>query len=416
MENQQYQKMYTRCSRLSILCYIVSFVLPVYSTHLDEVQFGQGIWMFLFGWFVIFHRLFFVWLSNPIFIILHCKVLLKNKRNEDFVSSLGMRIAAYLSVFFGILFFLVGEIIENEGGCVLPIKAFHIGYWMWEVSMILLAVALMAKSVEQTIAYRIVGWYLRVASRISFIKKLLVAVSVAVVLELFALRGFLESNLPEGTLSGIEMNGSYQTCERIRLSFMADDKVVATISSVDFVGHFTKDVNGRYSYKPPYIFIEWDGVVDMKYIYFDSVEKRMIMYGADKTYYLGQPKRENVVNYPMSYNERVIIPDNDYCVVDHDSLIDGYGTDAQQLRLPDGYNLTYAQIQERQIRKIGGLHEDGTLPILYHRENQVLNYEDDSLMIVFSRLCFETDGSNHLIGLKDYSVIPLIVFDKRKMR
>ena len=142
----------------------------------------------------------------------------------------------------------------------------------------------------------------------------------------------------------------------------------------------------------------------------------MIMYGADNTYYLGQSNRENVVNHPMSYNERVIIPDNGYYVVDSDSLIDGYGTDVQQLRLPEGYHLTYAQIQERQIQKIGGLHEDGTLPILYHRENEVLNYEDDSLMMVFSRLCFETDGSNHLIGLKDYSVIPLIVYDKRRMR
>lgn len=415
MVNGQYQRIFKRCLCLSIFCYVISFCLPVYVTF-DDVQFGQGIWMFLLGWIVLPHRLFFVWLANPIFIILHCKVWLKNKRNEDFVSSLSMRITAYLSVFLGFLFFLGREMIEDEGGCMHHIKTFHVGYWMWETSMILLSVALMAKSGEQTIAYRIVEWYLRVAGRISFIKKLVIAVSVAVVLEVFSLRDSSESNLAEGPLSGIEMNGPYQACERIRLSFMADDKVVATISSADFVGHFAKDVKGRYSYKPPYIFIDWDGRVDMKYIHFDSLGNRMIMYGTDETYYLGQSRRENVVNHPMSYNERVIIPDNDYYVVDSDSLIDGYGTDAQQLRLPDGYNLTYAQIQERQIQKIGGLHEDGTLPILYHRENQLLSYEDDSLMIVFSRLCFETDGSNHLIGLKDYSVIPMIVFDKRKMR
>lgn len=109
------------------------------------------------------------------------------------------------------------------------------------------------------------------------------------------------------------------------------------------------------------------------------------------------------------------MPENDYYIVGQDTLIHGYGTDAQQLRLPAGYHLTYDQIYQRQIKKIR-LDKDGCLPILYEQENKVLNYEDDSLQIVFSHLTFLTTGLNKPLGLMDYSAIPLVVYDKRKKR
>lgn len=222
----------------------------------------------------------------------------------------------------------------------------------------------------------------------------------------------------KGPLDGLSFAGAYKTCEYIELSFYGTNKVSARITSTDFVGGCSSDkIKGRYKYKAPYILIEWKDSMDMTYIEYDSLEQRMIMYGANDTYYLSNKPEEGKltpVNHWLYFNETVVLEDNDYAIVEHDSLINGYGTDAQRLRLPKGYSLTYDQIMKRQIQKIGGLEKGGILPITFGLENKLLQYEDDTLKIVFSRICFQTEGDNKLIKMRDYSVVPLIVYDKRK--
>ena len=61
-------------------------------------------------------------------------------------------------------------------------------------------------------------------------------------------------------LTGREYQGYYHTCERISLEFKSNSKVVANISSTDFVGHFSDCVYGRYDYDHPNIIITWTGV------------------------------------------------------------------------------------------------------------------------------------------------------------
>ncbi|MBP5345923.1 MAG: hypothetical protein J6Y99_06895 [Bacteroidales bacterium] len=120
----------------------------------------QGIWMLLWGWLGA-HGLCLIWLANPIYITLICMIRVKLFHGEKIVTTRTMRIFSYLAVILGFTFFIKGEMILNEGGRVHPITAFHIGYWTWEASMILLAVALMAKSEEVTTAHRIISWFLR---------------------------------------------------------------------------------------------------------------------------------------------------------------------------------------------------------------------------------------------------------------
>ena len=58
-------------------------------------------------------------------------------------------------------------------------------------------------------------------------------------------------------LTGREYQGYYHTCERISLEFKSNSKVVANISSTDFVGHFSDCVYGHYEYKHPNVIITW---------------------------------------------------------------------------------------------------------------------------------------------------------------
>ena len=64
----------------------------------------------------------------------------------------------------------------------------------------------------------------------------------------------------EDSLTGREYDGYYKTCERISIEFEKDSRVVAEISSTDFVGHFSDRVYGQYEYKHPYITINWTEV------------------------------------------------------------------------------------------------------------------------------------------------------------
>ena len=414
MENNLYNKLFKRCWYVSLVCYIVSFLLPVYDT-VDKITFGQGLVMFCWGWIPVGFQ-FLVWLANPIFFILRIRVRMKTDSNGQFTSTAAMRYFAYAVVVLGLLFFFKAELIEDEGGCLHEIKAFHVGYWMWEISMILLALALMAKSEANTKARRVVDVYLCLTNQIPFFIKILIIVVFAFISDLNAIYSSNRQKVM-GPLSTMSFSGYYETCEKVDVKFLADNKVIATISSTDFVGHFSKQIRGSYRYNAPYVFIHWDERVDMKYMQYDSIGHRMVMYGQEDTYYLYQYNRprEEVTNHSFTYNERVVIPDNDYYVVDTDSIINGYGTNAQELRLPEGYHLTYADIYDHLMSKFR-LDEDGKLPILYHCEDRVLKYEDDTLMIVFDRINIVTTHSNKPLRLEDYSAVPMMVFDKRKSR
>ena len=419
MENNQYHKLFKRSVLLSVAFYAISFLLPVFSTTDDkEIHFMQGTWMLLWGWLGE-HGLCLIWLANPIYITLICMIRVKLFHGEKIVTTRTMRVFSYLTVILGFAFFLKGEMILDEGGCVHPITAFHIGYWAWEASMILLAVALMAKSEEVTTAHRIISWFLSKTDTMNKTLKVLTPILLAILLECVALNPFpiSQKDSPFGTK---RFSGYYKTCQKISVNFISNDKVLATISSTDFVGNFSTTDNGQYTYKPPYVLIQWENyMVDMNYMMYDTLSHRMIIFGAEDTYYLEQDATEpqrNISSHWFKYNERVVLPDNDYYIVERDTLINRYGTDAQQLRLPEGYHLTYDQILERQIQKLGGLDEDGQLFPLYNKEDKALLYEDDSLLIVFSRLCILTESPNHPIGIKDYSAVPMIVYDKRKKR
>lgn len=127
------------CRCASIVCYSVSFIPPVFSTDNKTAECFQGVWMLIFGgMFSNSNTLFLVWLANPIFIYLQFRYSQPPSR--------GMRISAYLAVVFGALFLIFGKMVVNEGGHLHPIVAYHLGYWLWEASMILLALAITTKS------------------------------------------------------------------------------------------------------------------------------------------------------------------------------------------------------------------------------------------------------------------------------
>mgnify|MGYP007102023392 CR=1 FL=1 len=54
--------------------------------------------------------------------------------------------------------------------------------------------------------------------------------------------------------------GYYHPIERISLDFGKNSEVVGTISSTDFVGHFSDRIYGHYEYKHPHIAITWEKV------------------------------------------------------------------------------------------------------------------------------------------------------------
>lgn len=219
-------------------------------------------------------------------------------------------------------------------------------------------------------------------------------------------------------MTGKTYCGYYQTCQRIEVTFTSDYSLIAEISSTDFVGHGTEKYEGQFIYYPPYISTYWNGnSIDMKYALLDKDKDELIIYGQDATYYLYRSlvSEQGITNWPLLMHHEVEQNQNDYYVLPKDPKISDYGTNAQELRLPEGYHLTYQQIMERQLQKLHYDPEFCDCFTTFGREEDWLYYEDDSLQIVFERMYIQTKGKR-VVGLRDYSVIPAFVYDKRKTR
>lgn len=173
MNTNPYHQLYRRCLIASVLCYILSFIFPVFSTSNLHLNFMQGVWMFMFGWIALDNILFLTWADNIIFIILLITSKVKYKKKG---SSLCARVFAYFAILFGAIFPIYGKIIEDEGGGWHEIKAIHFGYWLWEASMVLLAISLMAKSKEGSLAHRIVDYYIAKRDGLTPLMKLTIAI------------------------------------------------------------------------------------------------------------------------------------------------------------------------------------------------------------------------------------------------
>lgn len=407
-------KIFDRCRVLSICCYIISFLIPVYGVaHSIDFHWGQGITMRLMGGLTIllgFHLSeliqFLIWLANPIYIWLLLVVTQNYSQDRDFIPSFGQKIWAVTSILFASLFFFNGNIITSESGAVEEITSFRLGYWMWWAAMVLLAVAIL---LQEKKVKRGTSWQKYI---------------VAFVLLIFSMLNVGVFRLNNSSTNGIHpMTGKtycgyYQTCQRIEVTFTSDYSLIAEISSTDFVGHGTEKYEGQFIYYPPYISPYWNGnSIDMKYALLDKDKDELIIYGLDATYYLyrSQVSEQGITNWPLLLHHEVEQNQNDYYDLPKDPKISGYGTNAQELRLPEGYHLTYQQIMERQLQKLHYDPEFCDCFTTFGREEDWLNYEDDSLQIVFERMNIQTKGKR-VVGLRDYSVIPAFVYDKRKTR
>lgn len=142
------------CWLLAILCYVVSFVMPVYNEVGDNaLHWGQGVTMFFMGWLTILLGFtwscisqFLVWMANPIFLRLLIAVTQRYNNNKEFLPTRGEILRAIVCVILGALFLVGGGIISDEGGGFHTISTYHIGYWLWWGAMVLFLVALLLKA------------------------------------------------------------------------------------------------------------------------------------------------------------------------------------------------------------------------------------------------------------------------------
>ncbi len=295
MNTNPYHQLYKRCVIASVLCYIISCIVPVYSVDAYRIDWAQGLFMLFFGWVAIIvndaEAVILEWLANPIYFILlsFCLINLLRKQEKDFIITRGSRIFAYLPVFMGSLFFIDGKILEDDDKGMRPIEAFHIGYWLWLSSFILLAIAFMARSEENTLAHRTITLYINKTKHISRWIKCLIPIVLCIILESIAL---LPENNPFGkkdNLTGKSFMGYYLSCQRIGIQFKRDNIALAHISSTDFVGHFTLEFHGTYTYDGSNIVIDWgDNNVDMEYAVYDSIKHELTLFGGQETHVLGE--------------------------------------------------------------------------------------------------------------------------------
>lgn len=407
-------KLFNRCWMLSLVSYAISFLLPVYGVaNSIELHWGEGIGMALMGGLTImlgYHVSefvqFLIWLANPMYIQLMLVVAHNYSRNKDFLPTLGQKLWAVTCVLLASWFFFGGQIITSESGAVNEVTSFRLGYWMWWAAMVLLAAALLLqeKTVKPGSSWQ---YYL-----IAFVLLIFTMITVG------GYRLSCSSTSRSYPMTGKTYSGYYKTCQRIEVSFTSDFTLLAVVSSTDFVGHGSERDDGHYTYHSPFIDAYWHGnTVDMQYALLDQDADELIIYGKEDTYYLRRKPiaDQGVTNWPMLIHHLVDQSENEYYVLPQDSKTFGYGTNAQELRLPEGYHLSYQQILERQLQKMHYNREFNDCFTTYGREEDWLHYEDDSLQIVFERMCIQTQG-HRVVGIRDYSVIPEVIYDKRKTR
>ena len=220
-------------------------------------------------------------------------------------------------------------------------------------------------------------------------------------------------------------SGDYRNCCGIELGMVDDSHMEAYIYSHDFVGHRNDVYKGTYACNPPFITVHWDDKnadVDIRYMIYDEHNDRMIVHGQYDTYELYNENGEKRMEQDsIEYIWKSLKKDIDTCdyhILDKNSFTNEYVTDRQELLLPDGYHLSYDQILTNMLKKTG--HEDGCgNALVYDDCYDILDYEDDTLKIVFERMCvgFRDDPNGKpLNSIRDYSVFPNIIYDKRKRR
>ncbi len=220
-------------------------------------------------------------------------------------------------------------------------------------------------------------------------------------------------------------SGEYRAFCGIELGIVDDSHIEAFIYSHDFVGHRSDVYKGTYASNPPFITVHWDDKdadVDVRYMIHDEDNDRMIVHGQYGTYYLScENEGKRIENDSIRYigkSLRTNIDTCDYYILEKDRFTNEYATNRQELLLPDGYHLSYDQILANMLKKTG--HEDGCGEALVFDESyDILNYEDDTLKIVFERMCigfWHDPNGKPRNCIQDYSVSPKIIYDKRKNR
>lgn len=114
-------------------------------------------------------------------------------------------------------------------------------------------------------------------------------------------------------LTGRKYQGYYHPIERISIEFEDNSKVVAVITSADFVGYFSDRLFGNYEYKHPYVSITWTKVDsdNDKYKSLISSPDSAIMnesldtlrlYEGDEEYVLSKQNRSKLMRLLFSLN------------------------------------------------------------------------------------------------------------------
>ena len=185
---------------------------------------------------------------------------------------------------------------------------------------------------------------------------------------------------------------------------------------------------GTYLCNPPFITVHWndkDADVDMRYMIYDEKNDMMVVHGKYETYYLSCENEEkeiiiyvhDSIDYCWKSFEKEI-DTCDYFILEKDSFTNEYVTGRQELLLPNGYHLSYGQILANILKKTG--HEDGYgKALVFDDSYDILNYEDDTLKIVFERMCigfWRDPNRKPRNSIRDFSVFPKIIYDKRKKR
>lgn len=251
------------------------------------------------------------------------------------------------------------------------------------------------------------------------------SMSIAFLQGLFIIVLFMNGCSAERSKYRKVYSGDYGCCEGIELGMVDDSHMEAYLYSYDFVGHRNDVYKGTYAYNPPFITVHWDDKdadVDIRYMIYDEHNDRMIVYGQDENYELyNENGEERMEHDSIEYIWKSLTKDIDTCdyhILEKNSFTNEYVTDRQELLLPDGYHLSYDQILTNMLKKTG--HEDGCgNALVYDDCYDILNYEDDTLKIVFERMCigFWHDSYGKPRNcIRDYSVFPKIIYDKRKRR
>ncbi|MBR4388075.1 MAG: hypothetical protein IKT00_02720 [Prevotella sp.] len=213
----------------------------------------------------------------------------------------------------------------------------------------------------------------------------------------------------------------------IELGMVDGSHIEAFIYSHDFVGHRSDVYEGTYAYNPPFITVRWDDKnadVDIRYMIYDENNDRIIAYGQDGIYYLSNENKEKRIEHDRieyvwkSLDNNIDMDTCDYYILEKNSFTNEYVTDRQELLLPDGYHISYNQILANMLKQTG--HEDGYGEALVFDDSyDILNYEDDTLKIVFERMCigfWKDPNGKPRNSIRDYSVVPKIIYDKRKQK